>query len=75
MVKDTKTGQCHRADKLIDESIAKLLVKNKKMTEEEKAKLLRHQMDCENYTAAELDACIAEIGIKAPETNNDLSNA
>ena len=35
MVKDTKTGQCHRADKLIDESIAKILQKNKKLSEEE----------------------------------------
>jgi hypothetical protein len=32
-------------------------------------------MDCENYGAAELDACIAENGIKAPETNNDLLTA
>lgn len=75
MVKDTKTGQCHRADKLIDESITKILAKNKKLTEEEKAKLLRQQADCENYTAAELDQCIAENNIKAPETNNDLSAA
>jgi len=42
MVKDTKTGQCHRADKLIDESITKLIAKNKKMTDEEKKKLERH---------------------------------
>lgn len=42
MVKDTKTGQCHRADKLIDESIAKILLKGKKLSEEEKAKLARH---------------------------------
>jgi glycyl-tRNA synthetase (class II) len=51
MVKDTKTGQCHRADKLIDESITKILAKNKKMTEEEVAKLIRHQKDCDNYNA------------------------
>lgn len=75
MVKDTKTGQCHRADKLIDESITKLIAKNKKMTDEEKKKLERHQLDCENYNAEQLDACIAEVGIKAPETNNDLSSA
>lgn len=75
MVKDTKTGQCHRADKLIDESITKILAKNKKLTEEEKEKLKRHQQDCENYTAEQLDACIKENGIKAPETNNDLSGA
>ena len=75
MVKDTKTGQCHRADKLIDESIAKILLKGKKLSEEEKAKLARHQLDCENYTAEQLDACIKEVGIKAPETGNDLSGA
>jgi glycyl-tRNA synthetase len=38
MVKDVKNGQCHRADKLIDEAINKILLKGKK-SEEEKQKL------------------------------------
>jgi glycyl-tRNA synthetase (class II) len=51
MVKDTKNGQCHRADKLIDDAVNKLIQKDKKMTPEMKEKLLRVQQDCENYTA------------------------
>lgn len=43
MVKDVKNGECHRADKLIDDAIAKLIAKDKKMTAEQKEKLLRIQ--------------------------------
>lgn len=39
MVKDVKNGQCHRADKLIDEAIAKMIAKDKKMSPEQKEKL------------------------------------
>lgn len=39
MVKDVKNGQCHRADKLIDEAMDKIMKKKgKKMKPEEKAK-------------------------------------
>jgi len=37
--------------------------------------LQRIQQDCENYLAEELDSCIAENKIKAPETGNDLGPA
>jgi glycyl-tRNA synthetase len=33
MVMDTKNGQCHRADKLIEDGITKLLAKKKKPEE------------------------------------------
>jgi glycyl-tRNA synthetase (class II) len=41
MVKDLKVGNCHRADKLIDEFITKKLTAKKKPTAEEKEKLLQ----------------------------------
>lgn len=75
MVKDVKNGQCHRADKLIDDAIGKILAKDKKLSPEQKEKLQRIQQDCENYLAEELDACIAENKFKAPETGNDLGPA
>ena len=75
MVKDVKNGQCHRADKLIDEFITKLMAKKKNLKEEEKEKLNRIKMDCENYNAEQLNACIKENQIKAPDTGNDLSEA
>ena len=38
MVKDVKAGNCHRADKLIDEAIEKIMSKKKNMKPEEKEK-------------------------------------
>lgn len=73
MVKDTKTGACRRADKLIDEHITKILPKKKKP--EEIAELEKIQLECENYDAAQLDEVIAKLKIKDPDTGNPLSNA
>lgn len=39
MVKDLKSGTCHRADKLIEEHIDKVITKKKDMKPEEKKKL------------------------------------
>ena len=75
MVKDTKNGFCHRADKLIDEAIGKLLGKKKNLKPEERERLNRIAADCENYSAEELDKCIIDNAIKAPDTGNDLSPA
>jgi len=52
MVKDTKNGQCMRADKLIDEHIQKVIAKKgAKMKSDERERLERIAIDCENYTA------------------------
>lgn len=56
MVKDLKNGQCYRADKLINEAITKMLAKKK--NEEERAKLEKVILDCENYGVEEINACI-----------------
>lgn len=73
MVKDVKTGACRRADKLIDEHITKVLPKKKKP--EDREELERIQMECENYTAEQLDDVISKLGIKDPDTGNALSKA
>jgi len=75
MVKDTKNGNCHRADKLIDDHIVKVLSKKKALKPEDEEKLLKIQRDCGEYGAEELNACINENKIKAPDTGNDLSEA
>ena len=49
MVKDTKNGQCHRADKLIEEAITKMITKKKNMKPEEREKLDKVIRDCEEY--------------------------
>jgi glycyl-tRNA synthetase len=75
MVKDVKTGTCHRADKLIEDFIDKVLAKKKDLKPEERERLVRVQADAGNMKAEQLDATIRELSIKAPDTNNDLSEA
>ena len=73
MVRDLKTNQPRRADKLIQESLQKMIAKSKKP--EEVAKLEKIVDDAENYSAEQIDACIKDLGIKDPDTGNPLSNA
>ena len=75
MVKDVKTGICQRADKLIEDHIDKLLAKKKDMKQDEKDKLLRIQADAGSMKAPALNEAIKNLKIKAPDTNNDLSDA
>lgn len=56
MVKDVKNGQCHRADKLIDEFITKLILKKAKtMKPEERQKLEKVKLECDNYGPEQLN--------------------
>ena len=75
MVKDVKTGQGFRADKLIEESVEKMIAKKKDMAADKKNHLLKIASQAESYTAPELDAAIKELKIKSPETGNELSEA
>lgn len=52
-----------------------MFLKKKNMPAEEKERLEKIVNDCENYTAEELDKCIVENKIKAPDTGNELSGA
>ena len=73
MVKDMKTGTPRRADKLIQEFIAKKLQKCKKPDEREE--LLQLEADVENFSAEQIDAVITRMNIKDPDTANALSPA
>jgi len=76
MVKDVKTGQCYRADKLIEEWIEKHLAKHQKSLKPEEAeKLQRIAHEADSYEEARINAVIQDLKIKAPDTNNDLSEA
>ena len=56
MVKDVKNGQCQRADKLIDEFITKLILKKAKtMKPEERQKLEKVKLECDNYGPEQLN--------------------
>lgn len=75
MVKDVKNGQCHRADKLIEDAMTKLLTKKKNLKPEEKEAIDKVIRDCGEYSKEQIDECIKTYNLKAPETNNDLSEA
>ena len=75
MVKDLKSGQCHRADKLIEEHCEKLVAKKKDMKQEEKDRINKISYDAGAMGKDQLNAVIKELGIKAPDTGNDLSEA
>jgi glycyl-tRNA synthetase len=74
MVKDLKTGMGYRADKLIEENVAKLLAK-KGIKPDQKAKLEKIDNDAGTMGKEELDAVIRDLALKAPDTNNALSEA
>jgi glycyl-tRNA synthetase len=75
MVKDLKSGQCHRADKLIEDYIEKVIAKKKDMKQEDKDRLNKIAYDAGAMGKDQLDAVIKELNIKSPETGNDLSEA
>lgn len=74
MVKDTKNGQCHRADKLIEDHVEKLLTK-KDLKPQDKEKYHQILTEAGSMKPEQLDQVITELKIKAPETGNTLSEA
>ena len=76
MVKDTKTGTPRRADKLIQEYIAREIPKlTKKKKTQQIEELEKLDEDVENFGPEEIDAVIAKYGIKDPDTGNPLTKA
>ncbi len=73
-VKDIKTGQCFRADKLIKEWIEKEK-KKKKLTEEKIKELDELAIKIDNYEEKELDEIIERFNICSPDTGNKLSKS
>lgn len=68
MVKDEKTGDCFRADKLVEAHIDKMIEKDEKMTTAERERLLTIKSRAGAMDKAEVDKTIAELKIKSPDT-------
>ena len=64
MVKDTVTGECFRADKLLEDIIDQFLEKNPTLSSEEKENHLRVQRQADAYTPTELDALLLQYDCK-----------
>jgi glycyl-tRNA synthetase len=65
MVKDTTTGECFRADKLLEDAIDDLLENSPTMSSEKKEDHLRCQRQADAYTPEELDKLLLEYGCKS----------
>jgi glycyl-tRNA synthetase len=65
MVKDTTTGECFRADKLLEDAIDDLLEKSPTMSSEKKEDHLRCQRQADAYSPEELDKLLLEYGCKS----------
>lgn len=73
MVKCTKSGECYRADKLLEDHVENFLDKNPNLSAEEHEKHRLHATMAESYSPEEIHAVFQEYGIKAPGSGADLS--
>lgn len=72
MVKDVSTGECYRADHLIEAHLEKLLT-DKKLGAEQKQEIESYLRIVDNMGAKDMHEVIVKYNMKAPLTNNDLT--
>ena len=76
MVKDTKSGECFRADKLLEDFVENTLNDKKQVyTAEQKAELERYARLADSYSTDELDELFAKLNIVSPTTGGELSKS
>lgn len=73
MVKDVKSGECYRADKLLEDFIDNLLRTDKTLTSDRRDELRKIAAQADAYEPNQLHALFQELKIKAPATGNDLT--
>ncbi|XP_053992820.1 glycine--tRNA ligase-like [Hylaeus volcanicus] len=73
MVADTQTGECFRADKLVEDFIDNLLKTKTSMTETTIDYYKAIQRQCGGYSISQLAEVIEKEGIKSPITQNTFS--
>ena len=74
MVKDPETGECFRADKLLEDAIDALIEANPTMSSEEKENHLRVHRQADAYTPEELDTLLLEYNCRGPSGQNYSSS-
>lgn len=72
MIKDLKSGECFRADHLINAAIEKMLV-DKKVSAEKKEELRKLIPFLESMTKEQMKEVIKQYTIKSPTTGSELS--
>lgn len=66
MVKDTETGECFRADKLLEDAIDTLIENSPTMPSEEKDDHLRIQRQADAFSPTEIDELLIKYDCKGP---------
>lgn len=66
MVKDVKTAECFRADKLLEDAIDQYLQEHATLSTEEKEEHLRIQRQADAYAPEELDQLLLQYNCKGP---------
>ncbi|CAI2360982.1 unnamed protein product [Moneuplotes crassus] len=75
MVKDVVSGQCYRADKILEDHIDKVLQKRgTKMEEEEVERLQKIRAQADSFDRNEIAEILKELKVKAPDTGNPISD-
>lgn len=69
MVKDLETGECFRADKLLEDAIDSLLDSNPTMPVEEREAHLRIQRQADAFKPEEIDELLVKYECKGPSGN------
>lgn len=72
MVKDVKTGECFRADKLLEARMDEL-ISQPTTTEEQRKEYSKIQLQAGSYDAKELEEMLKKYEVKAPGTKNELT--
>lgn len=73
MVRDVKSGECYRADKLLEDFIENLTLTDKAMSSERREELRVIAAQADAYDPKALHALFQQLSIKAPATGNDLT--
>lgn len=74
MIRDIISGECFRADHLLEAVLDEKLANAQKLSEEEIAQLNRDRDLAGSMTIQELDEKLKHYGVKAPLTGNDISD-
>jgi glycyl-tRNA synthetase len=73
MVKDTKNGECFRADKLLEDFIENLVKTDKTLSNERREELRKIAAQADAYEPEQLHAIFQSLGIKSPSSGSELT--
>jgi glycyl-tRNA synthetase len=72
MVKDSVTGDCHRADKILEDHLEAMIDGAQYASPEEKAEILRVKSAAGALSQADLGTMLKKYNVLAPDTENEI---